>query len=128
MHKKAATPIQVFKKEVTEAVDALEDLAKAARAKAIRQDAAMRRSRMRYTKAWAGTYGKGKPRWKPVLKSSRYEPLALADSYYTILGFATKTTHKVDRRTGKRWYYLQLYDSVARSLREKPRAKPARWR
>jgi len=78
--------------------------------------------RMRNTDRWAKTYGKRKkPKWVKHFWSYHPELLKLTRGYYHSFGFATKITKgaKITRgkNKGKQKSYLELYDTVARSLK-----------
>lgn len=99
-----------FEKEFKDVLDVLSKKKRSAFQKANRE-------RMFLTRKWAQRHGKRKsPKWVSHVYSHHKRPIMAMRGWYFFHGFAVRT-RVTKTKTGKKKYWLDLYDSVARKLK-----------
>ncbi len=103
-----------FKKEVNEAVEALDELAKKEKRKiraSVRKEQA---SLMKEAEEWAKEYGRPKPKWRNEYWNADPRPLKMVRGWYTWKGMATRIIKSKYRN--KDVWMLQVYDGTTLTL------------
>jgi len=97
-------------------MDILESLSKNLKKKNISEKERIRRVRMYDTREWSMRWGNGKiPKWTEVNWSPSRQPIIFARTWYQLYSVPTRVRTKT-LKTGKKRFYLDIYNHTARKF------------